>query len=330
MSAPSGLSGLSAPIRHFLRDDDISADEQHEILELAAMMKVERFAFRPLYGPRSVAVIFGKPSTRTRVSFSAGVAELGGHPLVIEESVSQLSRGELVADTVRTLSRQVAAIVWRTFDQSILDDAATHSSVPVVNALSNQFHPCQVLADLLTMREHFGDLAGRTVTFLGDTRGNVAQSTALGAAMAGMQVVLASPAADEFRPPAEIMSAAQQSSGSVTWTSDPVAAVHGADVVATDTWHAMDITADQHAGRLEALAPYQLNATLLRKAPAHAIVMHCLPAHRGDEIDAWSLDNSGRAVVWQQAENRLHVQKALLTWLLTQARTPATAAAAVD
>jgi ornithine carbamoyltransferase len=305
--------------RHFLRDDDLSPAEQAAVLDLADQMKADRFGHRPLAGPRTVAVLFDKPSTRTRISFAVGIADLGGQPLIIDAQTSQLGRGEPAGDTARVLSRQVAAIAWRTFAQDHLAELATASSVPVINALSDSFHPCQVLADLQTIRAAHGHLAGLTVTFLGDGASNMAHSYLLGGATAGMHVRIAAP--PEYRPDAAVLADATrlgaQTGGSVQVTGDAKAACADADALATDVWTSMG-QEGQEAGRAAALGPYQLNEDKLALARPGCVVLHCLPAHRGEEITAAVLDGP-HSVVWDEAENRLHAQKALLTWLLASA-----------
>ncbi len=309
-------------LRHFLRDDDVSPAEQLALLDLAGAMKQDRCAWRPLDGPRAVAVIFDKPSTRTRVSFSIGVAELGGYPLVIDAQSSQLGRGEPVADTTRVLERQVAAIVWRTFGQERIEEMAAVSRVPVVNALTDQFHPCQILADLMTVREHRGELPGLTLAYLGDGANNMAHSYLLGGATAGMHVRIGAPAG--YHPDPEILERAGQiasaTGGSVAVTADPAAAAEGADVLATDTWVSMGQEGEkaERASAAGPFAPYIVDAAALGRADRRAIVLHCLPAYRGLEISADVIDGP-QSVVWDEAENRLHAQKALLTWLLEQA-----------
>ncbi|OLT35720.1 ornithine carbamoyltransferase [Actinomadura sp. CNU-125] len=299
--------------RHFLRDDDLTPAEQAEVLDLAARVKADRFGFRPLDGPRSVAVLFDKPSTRTRLSFTAGIAELGGNPLVMDAGTSQLGRGETIADTARVLERQVAAIVWRTAGQERIDEMAAGTTVPVVNALTDEFHPCQILADLQTVREHRGDLAGGTLAYFGDGANNMAHSYLLGCATAGMHVRVAAPASQPPAPAVVERAAdiAADTGGSVTVTDDPTAAADGADVLATDTWVSMGQDGKDTA-RYE---PYAVTEDLLARAAADAIVLHCLPAYRGKEIAASVLDGP-RSRVWDEAENRLHAQKALLVWLL--------------
>ncbi|GAA3382711.1 ornithine carbamoyltransferase [Cryptosporangium minutisporangium] len=305
--------------RHFLADDDLTTDEQSAVLSLALRMKADRHAFTPLAGPKSVALLFDKPSTRTRVSFAVGVAELGGYPLLLDAGSSQLGRGETIEDTTRVLDRQCAAIVWRTFGQDRVDAMAAVSAVPVVNALTDLFHPCQILADLLTVRERFGTVAGRTLTYFGDAANNMAHSYLVGGAVAGLHVRVAGP--EGALPDPVIVERARRiaetTGGSVTITDDPKAAADGADVLATDTWVSMGQESASSAERLAALAPYRVDAAAVALASSDAIVLHCLPAYRGNEISADVLDGP-RSAVWDQAENRLHAQKALLTWLLEQ------------
>jgi ornithine carbamoyltransferase len=301
-------------VRHLLRDDDLTPDEQREILDLADAMKADRYAHRPLAGPRPVAVVFDKASTRTRISFEVGISQLGGQPLIVDAQSSQLGRGETIGDTARVLSRLVDAIVWRTGDQSRIAEMAAAATVPVVNALTDQFHPCQVLADLQTIRERFGRLAGLTLTYLGDGANNMAHSLLLGGATAGMHVRVCAP--EGFQPDAEVLRDAKaiDAGGSVELVADPHAAVTGTDVVVTDTWVSMG---QEHDGldRAAPFRPLQVNSALLARANAGAIVLHCLPAHRGDEITDEVLDGP-QSAAWDEAENRLHAQKALLTWLL--------------
>jgi ornithine carbamoyltransferase len=303
--------------RHFLRDDDLAPAEQAEILELAAAMKQARFARRPLEGPRAVAVLFDKPSLRTRVSFTVGIGELGGLPLVIDTQATHIGRGETIGDIARVLTRQTAAIVWRTSGQERIEELAAASTVPVINGLTDEFHPCQILADLQTIAERLGPLAGRTLAYLGDGANNMAHSYLLGGATAGMHVRVAAPAG--YQPDPAVVARAQQiaaaTGGSAAVFDDPAAAGKGADVLATDVWVSMG-QAD-HPERISALAPYQINDDLLAAAGPDAIVLHCLPAHRGEEITAEVIDGPA-SVAWDQAENRLHAQKALLAWLLDQ------------
>ena len=305
--------------RHFLRDDDISASEQADILKRALALKANRFSERPLEGPQTVAVIFDKSSTRTRVSFAVGIADLGGVPLVISTANSQLGGKETPADTARVLERMVAAIVWRTYAQSGLEEMAQNTTVPVVNALSDDFHPCQLLADLLTIREHKGTLAGLTVTFLGDGGSNMAQSYLLACAIAGMHVRIACPAS--FAPRADVVADAEklasETGGSVTVGNDPSELVSGADVVVTDTWVSMGKEGEK-VERVKVFTPYQVTTQLMAQAKSDAIFMHCLPADRGYEVEAAVIDGS-QSVIWDESENRLHAQKALLAWLLERA-----------
>ncbi|NAZ81051.1 ornithine carbamoyltransferase [Kineococcus sp. R8] len=320
MTSPStSAGGRGTGVRHFTADDSLSPSEQAEVLALAAQLKADRFSQRPLAGPETVALLFDKPSTRTRVSFSVGVADLGGAPLVIDAGSSQLGRGEPVADTARVLERQVAAIVWRTFEQARLEEMAAVSSVPVVNALTDEFHPCQVLADLQTVAEHKGALPGLTLAYLGDGANNMAHSYALGGATAGLHVRIATPASDLPSPAVleRAAAVAAATGGSVTVTQDPETAVAGADVVATDTWVSMgQEDLEDPSARF---APYSVTSRLLALADPAAIVLHCLPAYRGKEIAAEVLDGP-QSVVWDEAENRLHAQKALLVWLLAASR----------
>jgi ornithine carbamoyltransferase len=304
--------------RHLLRDDDLTPAEQAEILDLAIELKRDRWAQKPLAGPQTVAVIFDKSSTRTRVSFAVGIADLGGSPLIISTANSQLGGKETPSDTARVLERQVAAIVWRTYAQSGLEEMARGTRVPVVNALSDDFHPCQLLADLLTIREHKGELAGLTLSFFGDGRSNMAHSYLLAGVTAGMHVRVASPA--EYAPRADVVADAQaiaaRTGGSVVLEADPVRAAEGADVVVTDTWVSMGKEEEKQA-RLRDLGAYKVTRELMALADSGAIFIHCLPADRGYEVEAEVIDGP-QSVVWDEAENRLHAQKALLVWLLRQ------------
>ncbi|WP_324277628.1 ornithine carbamoyltransferase [Blastococcus brunescens] len=309
--------------RHFLTDDDLTPDEQAEVLALAASLKASRHtaeAPTPLAAPngvpRAVAVLFDKPSTRTRVSFSIGVAELGGYPLVIDAGSSQLGRGEPIEDTARVLDRQVAAIVWRTFGQERIEAMASASRVPVVNALTDEYHPCQILADLQTVAEHKGSLSGRSLTYLGDGANNMAHSYLLGGATAGMHVRIGCPEA--FSPDPEIFlraaGIAAQTGGSVEWTPDAAKAAEGSDVLATDTWVSMG-QEGEYDERSAPFRPYAVDEAALARAADDAVVLHRLPAYRGKEIAEAVIDGP-QSAVWDEAENRLHAQKALLTWLL--------------
>jgi ornithine carbamoyltransferase len=301
--------------RHFLRDDDLSPGELVEVLDLAAAMKIDRHRHQPLHGPKPVALIFDKPTLRTQLSFCAGIAELGGQPVVIDTGLARIGDRESIADTARVITRQVAAIVWRTFEQARIEEMAAHATVPVVNALTDQFHPCQILADLLTVREHKANLPGLTLTYAGDTANNMAHSYLLGGAAAGLHVRLAGP--EGYRPDADVLARAESiaatTGGSVVVTNDPGQAFDGADVIATDTWVSMG-QEDETAERATPFRPYAVDAAAVAKGN-DAIVLHCLPAYRGHEITADVLDGP-HSVVWDEAENRLHAQKALLTFLL--------------
>ncbi|KQX05736.1 MULTISPECIES: ornithine carbamoyltransferase [unclassified Leifsonia] len=304
--------------RHFLRDDDITPAEQAAILDLAVELKRDRYAVKPLAGPQTVAVIFDKSSTRTRVSFAVGIADLGGSPLIISTANSQLGGKETPSDTARVLERMVSAIVWRTYGQAGLEEMAAGTTVPVVNALSDDFHPCQLLADLLTLREHKGDLAGLSLTFLGDGASNMAQSYLLAGATAGMHVRVASPAG--FEPSEQVVADAQaiaeRTGGSITVGADAGALVDGVDVVVTDTWVSMG-KEDEKAARVAAFGDYRVDAALMARAASDAVFLHCLPADRGFEVTADVIDGP-QSIIWDEAENRLHAQKALLVWLLEQ------------
>jgi ornithine carbamoyltransferase len=302
--------------RHFLRDDDLRPAEQAEVLALAKKLKADRHAARPFEGPRAVGIIFDKPTLRTQASFTAGVAELGGYPMLVDGGLARIGTRESVADTARVLGRMVSAIVWRTYGQERLEEMAAYAGVPVVNALTDQFHPCQLLADLQTIEEHKGTLAGLTVAFLGDAASNMAHSFLLACATAGMHVRVSGP--EGFTPDEAVLDRARQiagtTGGSAAFVLDPVEAVTGADVVVTDTWVSMG-KEDEAAERSQPFLPYAVDAALLAHAATDAIVMHCLPAYRGKEIAADVIDGP-QSVVWDEAENRLHAQKALLAWLM--------------
>jgi len=303
-------------VRHFTRDDDLSPAEQAEVLALAAELKTDRLSRQPLAGPRTVAVLFDKPSLRTRVSFAVGVAELGGFPLVIDAQGTHAGRGESVSDTAKVLAGQVAAIVWRTFRQDDVDEMAAASSVPVINALTDRFHPCQVLADLLTIRVALGRLAGLVLTFLGDGSSNMAHSYLLGGATAGLHVRICAP--EPYWPAADVLAAAaavaERTGGSVTVSADPQDACKGADVLATDVWTSMG-QEGQERTRTSVMTAYRLDAAKLALASPDCRVLHCLPAHRGEEITAEVIDGPA-SLVFEQAENRLHAQKSLLCFVL--------------
>ncbi|MCG8925977.1 ornithine carbamoyltransferase [Lentzea sp. CC55] len=305
--------------RHFLRDDDLTTEEQAAVLDLADTYKADRFTAKPLAGPKSVAVIFEKNSTRTRLSFEVGIAQLGGNPVIIDGRSMQLGREETIEDTSRILSGYVDAVVWRTFAQARMEAMASVSRIPVVNALTDEFHPCQVLADLQTIRRRYGKLAGLTLTYLGDGANNMAHSLLLGGATAGMHVRIGAPAG--FVPNPQFLQDAKkraaETGGSVALISDPLASVDGSDVLVTDTWTSMGQENDGK-DRVGPFRPYQVNASLLAATGKQdSTVLHCLPAHRGWEITDDVLDGP-QSLVWQEAENRLHAQKALLVWLLEQ------------
>ncbi|WP_311479057.1 ornithine carbamoyltransferase [uncultured Gulosibacter sp.] len=306
-------------IRHFLRDDDVTPAEQAEILDLAERLKRNRFAARSLEGPKSVAVIFDKSSTRTRVSFHVGISELGGSPLIFTTATSQLGGKETPADTARVLERMVEAVVWRTYAQEGLEQMAAGTRIPIINGLSDDFHPCQLLADLLTIREHKGGTAGRIMTFIGDGRSNMGHSYLLGGATAGMHVRVVSP--DGYLPREDVVEDARRiaadTGGSVLVGSDLVELTTGADIVVTDTWVSMGFEAEKQR-RLEAFAGYRVTSEVMAHAADDAIFMHCLPADRGFEVDAEVIDGP-QSVIFDEAENRLHAQKALLAWLLAKA-----------
>jgi len=304
--------------RHLLRDDDLTPAEQAEVLDLALELKADPYSARPLSGPQTVAVIFDKTSTRTRVSFAVGISDLGGVPLIMDSGSSQLGAKESVADTARVLERQVAAIVWRTYAQAGLEEMAANSRVPVINSLSDDFHPCQLLADLQTIREHKGALAGLNVAFIGDGSSNMAHSYLLACATAGMNIRIGAPAG--YQPRADVVADAEQiatsTGGSVLVTTDATAAAQAADVMVTDTWVSMG-QEDQKAQRVADFTGFQVDASLMALADSKAIFMHCLPAYRGYEVSAEVIDGP-QSVIWDEAENRLHAQKALMAYLLAR------------
>ncbi|MFA5889412.1 MAG: ornithine carbamoyltransferase [Actinomycetota bacterium] len=301
--------------RDFLTMDSLTPRELSGLLDRAAQMKAARLSSSALAGC-AVGMIFEKPSTRTRVSFEVGVSELGGWPLVLSASEMQLGRGETIEDTARVLSRYLGMLVVRTFGQDRLDRLARAASIPVVNALSDLEHPCQVLADLLTIREHLGDPGGRTLAYVGDGN-NVAHSLMIGGALSGMHVRIGVPPG--YEPIPQVVRRAEEiaegGGGSIVVTTDAARAVAGAHVVYTDVWASMGQEAEAEERRL-IFAPYQVNEHLVSSASPDAIVMHCLPAHRGEEISDEVIEGE-RSVVWDQAENRLHSQKALMEWLRT-------------
>jgi ornithine carbamoyltransferase len=304
--------------RNFLSIDDLSAAELAELLDLAEKVKAQPLDYAGKLAGLSVAQIFEKPSTRTRVSFEVGIAELGAHPVVLSSSELQLGRGETIEDTGRVLSRYVDAIVLRTFGQERLEGLARTATVPIVNALSDFEHPCQALADLMTVQERKGRLGGLTLAYLGDGN-NVAHSLLLGGAKAGMKVRVATPPG--YEPIPQVVQRAEEigdeTGGGAMVTHDPAQAASGADVLYTDVWASMGQESEA-VERTLVFQAYQLDQAALERAHPDVIVMHCLPAHRGQEITDQVIDGP-HSVVWDQAENRLHSQKALLLWLLDRA-----------
>jgi ornithine carbamoyltransferase len=304
--------------RHFLRDDDISPEEQAELLALAIELKAKPYSRQVFAGPKTVAVIFDKTSTRTRVSFAVGISDLGGAPLIMDSQGSQMGAKESVADTARVLERQVAQIVWRTYEQKGLEEMAAFSRVPVINALSDEFHPCQLLADLMTVQEHKGRLAGLKLVYIGDGN-NMANSYLLACATAGMHLTVVTP--ENYAPSSAVVRRALDialiTGGSVTVSNSLQTAVAGADVLATDTWVSMG-QEGQKSQKVNDFAGFTIDEDLLSLAKPDAIVLHCLPAYRGFEISAGVLDGP-QAVIWDEAENRLHAQKALMVWLSERA-----------
>lgn len=308
-------------VRHFFADDDLTPEEQAEVLSLAAEMKKDAYAYRPLEGPKSVAVLFDKTSTRTRFSFDTGIAQLGGHAIVVETQNAQMGKGESYQDTAAVLSRYVEAIVWRTYGHDNLHQMAETSRVPIVNALSDDLHPCQILADLQTIIENFcpeqgpAGLRGLKAVYLGDGANNMANSYMIGFATAGVDIAIVAP--PEFHPEQRFIDRARaraaETGATVTVTGD-IAAVAGADVVITDTWVSMGMETDGKDRRTPFL-PYQVNSAIMQMAGNNAIFLHCLPAYRENEVTAEVIDGP-QSRVFDEAENRLHAQKALLTWLL--------------
>jgi ornithine carbamoyltransferase len=301
--------------RDYLSIDDVNNQELEHLLELAAKVKQSPADYAGRLAGRSVALIFEKPSTRTRVSFEVAVASLGGHPVPLSSADLQLGRGETIEDTGRVLSRYVDCVVLRTFEQERVEVLAEAASVPVVNALSDYEHPCQALGDLLTVLEHKGDLSGRTLTYVGDGN-NVAHSLVLGGAKAGLHIRVATPPG--FEPIPQVVRRAQEiakeTGGSVSVTNDPEAAVEGADILYTDVWASMGQEAE-HTERVLVFNSFRVDSAMVDRAAKDVMVMHCLPAHRGEEITDEVIDGP-TSVVWDQAENRLHTQKALMLWLL--------------
>jgi ornithine carbamoyltransferase len=296
--------------RHFLADDAVSVAEQAEILDLG--MEMVQDPYRTSLRNKSVAVLFDKTSTRTRFSFDVGINQLGGHPIVVDSGKSQMGKKESYQDTGAVLSRFVDAVVWRTGAHQNLHDMAETATVPIINALCDDFHPCQILADLLTIRQHKGDLKGLKAVYLGDGANNMANSYMLGFATAGVDITIAAPAG--FQPEQRFIDRARlradETGAQLTVTDAPD--VTGADVVITDTWVSMGMDEDRDT---EALVPFQVNEDLMATADEDAVFMHCLPAYRGYEVTAGVIDGA-QSIVFDEAENRLHAQKALMEWLL--------------
>lgn len=316
------MASTSSKVRHFLADDDITPEEQAEILNLAIELKANPLSRRPLEGGKSIAVLFDKSSTRTRFSFATAIGHMGGTPIVTDTKQSHLGK-ESYQDTGAVLSRMTEAIVWRTYEHENLDIMVSTSSVPVVNALSDDLHPCQILADLQTCAEEFGGvdkLKGKKAVYLGDAANNMANSYLIGFATAGMDITVIGP--EGFLPEQRFvdraLARAEMTGAHVKVSTDP-ADVAGADVVITDTWISMGQENDGKDRRTPFL-PYQVNNELMDVAGEGAIFLHCLPAYRGNEVTTDVIDGP-RSRVFDEAENRLHAQKALLVWLLERKET---------
>jgi len=298
--------------KHFLDIDRLDSNTLQGILDLGHDLKKSRKSGstgKPLDG-KTLVMIFEKPSTRTRVSFQVGMQELGGHTVILTDDQSQLGRGETVADTARVLSRYADAIMIRTDDPAKLIELEEYASIPVINGLTDSSHPCQIMADVMTFEEHRGSIKGRKVAWTGDGN-NVVTSWVHAAARFGFEMRIATPA--ELKPSDQLIGWADDQGAKVVLTEDPAEAVNGADLVITDTWVSMG---DKDAGtRHNMLSPYRVDDALMAKAADDALFMHCLPAHRGDEVTDSVLDGP-QSVVWDEAENRLHVQKAILSWCL--------------
>lgn len=308
-------------IQHFLKVTDLTIEQLGEALEVTAGMKSTRgnCPHKPLQG-ETWALLFHKSSTRTRVSFEVGIHELGGHAMILDQKRLQTGRGETVADTAKVLSRYIHGLIIRTFEHSIIEEFARHSSIPVVNALTDSLHPCQIVSDLFSISERIGErgnllasLKGRKLAFLGDCGSNMAQSWILAGAMAGMEIVLSGPA--EFSPDPLIDNWLEEAGLPKTYafTENAGDAADGADVLYTDVWVSMGDEQERDQ-RIKAMLPYQVNANLMRKAREDAVFMHCLPAHEGEEVSS-DVYHSSRSIVFDQAENRLHAQKAILSFL---------------
>ncbi len=292
---------------------ELTKDDLNAIIELSRKLKKERgtpAAIKPLAG-KSIGMIFAKSSTRTRVSFEVGIQELGGYPVVLDQGQTQMGRGETIPDTAHVLERYLQGIVIRTYKQSDVEGLAANSRYPVINALTDEYHPCQALTDIFTMWEYSGgNLAGLKLAYLGDGASNMANSLMLATQLAGIDMAIAAP--EEFAPMQSILD--RKADGRSTWTTDVTEALRDADFIYTDVWVSMGFEAESRR-RMEILAPYQLNMANLKKAKPGAKVLHCLPAHRGEEITDDVMD-SDASIVFDQAENRLHVQKAIMTLLM--------------
>jgi len=304
--------------RHFLRDDDLTPDEQARVLALAADLKRTPYDAKPLAGPQTVAMIFDKPTLRTQASFAAGIAELGGHPMLVDGNLAGIGVRESIPDVARVVGRQSSMVVWRTYGQDRIEAMAEYAGVPVVNALTDDFHPCQLLADLLTVQERKGTLTGLTVAFVGDGACNMGNSWMLAGVTAGMEVRVSAP--DGFMPDPQMVDEAvrlaDETEGSVVLEPDARAAVADADVVVTDTWISMG-KEDEAAERTEVFRDWSVTTELFALAKHDAIFLHCLPAYRGKEVDPEVIDGP-RSVVWDEAENRRHAQKAIIAFLLEE------------
>ncbi len=309
----TGPRSTSSP-KHFLDLDRFDRATLRHILDTAKALKAgtHDLGAEPLAG-QHLALVFEKPSTRTRVSFEVGVRQLGGRPIVLEPSGTQLGRGETIADTARVLSRYVDAIMLRTTKEEKLRELADYARVPVINGLTDRTHPCQLMADVLTFEEHVGPIAGRTVAWVGDGN-NMATSWLHAAARFDFELRLACP--DSLNPPADVVAWARNEGASVTVTTDVAHAVKGADAVVTDTWVSMGDDVGDSERRMRILGPYQVNAEVMAMAAPHAIFMHCLPAHRGKEVDTAVMDGP-QSAVWDEAENRMHAQKGILIHCMT-------------
>jgi ornithine carbamoyltransferase len=300
--------------RHFMDLSDVAPAELRTMLDISAAMKRGSHA-KPLAG-RTLAMIFEKPSTRTRVSFEVAMRQLGGDVIMLSASELQTSRGETLADTARVLSRYVDAIMMRTYDVARIQELAAHATVPVINGLTNDSHPCQLMADVMTFEEHKGPIAGKTIAWVGDGN-NVARSFLQAAARFGFKLRMATP--EPLRPPEETVAWARANGAEVELSNDPEKSVQGADCVVTDTWVSMNDA--EGTNRHNMLMPFQVNARLIAAAGPQAIVMHCLPAHRGEEITDEVMDGP-QSVVFDEAENRLHAQKGILAWCMGEAAAP--------